>query len=172
MVKMKRLLTWTVLLVMLLPAGVSLAEGKSFIECTCIGDDCVCFIHSGDEGGAVSQIIQRLIDEKYLPKSTPKNMFTEQVESAVMKFQKDHELEITGMMDDDTLTLLLWGMLPEELDLTKGSKNDCTTVFIPTDGGKKRHRKETCSKMSDPRKVSVRNAEWLGFEPCKKCKPQ
>ena len=42
-------------------------------------------------------------------------------------------------------------------------------VFIPTDGGSKRHSVPECSGMYDPRKVSIRNAAALGFEPCKRC---
>ena len=33
---------------------------------------------------------------------------------------------------------------------------------------KKRHKKETCSGMEDPRKVSIRNAEYAGFDACKR----
>ena len=42
-------------------------------------------------------------------------------------------------------------------------------VYIPTDGGLMRHSGPECSGMYDPRKVSIRNAAALGFEPCKRC---
>ena len=95
-------------------------------------------------------------------------MFTREVEKAVIQFQKDNALEPTGTMDDDTLTLLLFDMLPEKLDNIHIHSN-CNTVYIPTDGGKKRHLNPECSGMYDPRKVSDRNAEELGFDRCKKC---
>ena len=157
-----------ILLVFILSFGSSLAEGKSFIPCDCHSDPCECFIQLGDEGGAVKKIITKLIEKKYLGKKVSKDMFTREVEKAVKQFQQDNNLDPTGMMDDDTLTLLLHGVLPEKLDITDPYSN-CNTIYIPTDGGKKRHSNPECSGMYDPRKVSDRNAEELGFDPCKKC---
>jgi len=168
--KIKRWIALLFLLVTFFHIGSSLASGNSYIQCNCFFGNCTCFIQLGDEGGAVKKIIEILIDEKYLPKGTPKGMFTEEVEAAVKEFQADNDLEITGTMDDDTLTLLLWDMLPEQLDeIDGGTFATCRMVYLPTDGGKKRHLKETCSKMKDPRKVSDRNAEMLGFDPCGRC---
>ena len=81
-------------------------------------------------------------------------------------------MNCTGTMDDDTLTLLIWDMLPEELDRVKPliSGDPSTypdTVYIPTDGGKKRHASEFCCNMKDPRMVSIRNADKVGFDACK-----
>ena len=42
-------------------------------------------------------------------------------------------------------------------------------VWIPTHGGKKYHRKSTCSGMKDPEKVSLSTAKQRGFTACKKC---
>ena len=165
----KRLASLLVIL-MVLFAGHTLAEGKSYTPCNCLFGKCTCFIQNGDEGGAVKRIVEILIEKKYLPKGTPKGLFSDEVEKAVKKFQADNHLEETGTMDDDTLTLLLWDMLPEEVDQKYGSAyEDVKTVCLPTDGGKKRHIKETCSKMEDPRKVSDRNAAMLGFDPCGRC---
>lgn len=146
--------------------SVSLASGSSYIQCTCIGH-CECFIQEGDEGNAVKEIIKLLIKKKYLSKGTPTGMFSPVVTEAVKQFQEDNHLESTGTMDDDTLTLLIWGMLPEELDVAKPYSRT-ETVFIPTDGGKKRHKSDKCSGMEDPRKVSIRNAEELKFDACKR----
>lgn len=168
--KMKRWLAALLMLAIIPAAGRSFASGNSYIQCDCFFGRCTCFIQLGDEGGAVKGIFEALIEKKYLPKGTPKGLFTEDVETAVKEFQADHDLETTGTMDDDTLTLLLWDMLPEQLDkLDGGTSATCRTVFLPTDGGKKRHLKETCSKMKDPRKVSDRNGEKLGFGPCGRC---
>lgn len=82
--------------------------------------------------------------------------------------QQEHLLPTTGMLDDATLTLLLHGMLPESLDAAQPLSNG-RMIYIPTDGGSRRHVKPTCSKMSDPRIVSVRNAGILGFLPCGRC---
>ncbi len=42
-------------------------------------------------------------------------------------------------------------------------------VWVPTNGGRKYHRKSSCSKMIDPMQVTVETAVANGFTPCKKC---
>ena len=42
-------------------------------------------------------------------------------------------------------------------------------VWIPTKGGKKYHTYAGCSNMIDPDKVTLSQAEYLGFTPCKRC---
>ena len=42
-------------------------------------------------------------------------------------------------------------------------------VWIPTHGGKKYHRKSSCSGMKGPEKVSISTAKQRGFTACKKC---
>ena len=166
----KKYLAMLLLFLIVSHTGNISAEGKSYIPCDCLAGKCTCFIQNGDEGGAVKKIVEILITKKYLPNGTPKGLFSDEVEKAVKKFQADNGLEETGMMDDDTLTLLLWDMLPGEVDQKYGSAyEDVKTVYIPTDGGKKKHIKPTCSKMKDPRKVSDRNAAELGFDPCGRC---
>jgi len=44
-----------------------------------------------------------------------------------------------------------------------------TMVWIPTKGGKKYHSSETCSNMSNPREVTLSEAEENGFTACKHC---
>ncbi len=168
--KKSKLIVIVLLIIVAIISSHASAEGNSYIQCDCFPGRCECFIQLGDEGGAVKRIVEVLIDKKYLPKKTPKGKFSEEVEIAVKQFQTDNNLEPTGTMDDDTLTLLLWDMLPEQLDeIDGGLEKNCRTVYLPTDGGKKRHRKETCSRMEDPWKVSDRNAEKLGFDECGKC---
>ena len=166
--RIRLLSAMVILLAFILSFGSSLSEGRSYIPCDCGSDPCECFIQLGDEGGAVKKIITILIEKKYLGKKTSKDMLTREVEKAIRQFQQDNNLDATGMMDDDTLTLLLHGVLPEQLD-TMYPHSNCSTIYIPTDGGKKRHSNPECSGMYDPRKVSDRNAEELGFDPCKKC---
>ena len=151
----------------------ALANGSSYIRCDCNNYPCTCFIQYGDEGGFVAVIIQYLQEQGYVDKKTPTSFFSEEIEQAVIQFQHDNGLDCTGMMDDGTLTLLLWGMTPETLDkrnpLRSGAPETYPdTVYIPTDGGRKRHKKPTCSGMYDPRKVSIRNAAKAGFDPCGK----
>ena len=152
----------------------AVAASRSFIPCDCNQQPCTCFVQLGDEGGFVKRIVELLIDQGYLASNVPTGLFSEDVEAAVIEFQIRNNLPQTGTMDDDTLTLLIWGMLPEKLDkafpIVSGEpKTYPDQVFIPTDGGKKRHHSKTCSNMYDPRKVSIRNAAQLGFDACGKC---
>ena len=170
MQRFQRLAALFLLASMMISASPARAEGKSFIPCDCLSSVCSCFIQTGDEGGAVVRIVELLIEKNYLDKDTPTGLFSGHVETAVKRFQADHGLDVTGTMDDDTLTLLLWGMLPETVDEKyEHTLADCSTVYLPTDGGKKRHIDPACSQMEDPRKVSGRNAGMLGFDRCSRC---
>ena len=172
----KTLLATAIVLTMTLFVSVplALASGTSYIPCECSREPCICFIREGDEGRAVKVVIELLIGKDYLDPKTKIGQFNADVTQAVLRFQRDNKLPATGTMDDDTLTLLIWDMLPEKLDKAmpteRGKPETCPDmVYIPTDGGKKRHSKPECSKMYDPRKVSIRNAAKLGFDACKRC---
>ena len=162
----------TLFILLTLSPAYALSSGSSYIPCNHTGK-CECFIQEGDEGNFVKVIINQLIKKKYLPKKfSPKTIFTADVTDAVKSFQSNNNLEPTGTMDDDTLTLLIWDLLPEELDQIMpiipgkpGTYPDL--VYVPTDGGKKRHANEFCCNMEDPRRVSIRNAEKVGFDACK-----
>ena len=172
--KIMRIALCAMLILFQLIQGAALASGSSFIPCDCGHDVCICFIQLGDSGGFVKGIINLLIDQRYLDTGTPRNLYSNTVKEAVERFQKDNSLPITGTMDDDTLTLLIWGMLPEELDVRMpvsryARETYPDMVYVPTDGGKKRHSDPECSDMYDPRKVSIRNADKIGFKACKKC---
>ena len=146
----------------ILLTGVSSAE----IACVCNSDHCICFIQFGDAGKAMEIIQHTLIGQGYLNKSDDASLFDENTLKAVLRFQEANSLPMTGLLDDNTLTLLLWGALPEELDQSSLSGK---AIWIPTDGGIRRHIKPCCCKMSDPRRVSIRNAEKMGFAPCGIC---
>lgn len=156
-----------------LPAQ-ALTRSSSYIPDDCGNRDCTCFIQLGDTGNFVKGIIKCLKEQGYLGQKVRVGQFTEEVEAAVIRFQKDGGLPPTGTMDDDTLTLLVWGMLPLELDevmpVARGVPSTYPDmVYVPTDGGKRRHGKPDCSGMYNPRKVSIRNADRIGFKACKIC---
>ncbi|MBQ2952709.1 MAG: peptidoglycan-binding protein [Clostridia bacterium] len=153
-----------IILLALLQCGCAAAE----VTCVCGEDACRCFIQQGDEGMAVEFIQNTLIRRGYLGPNSDESAFGPRTLDAVLRFQRDNGLPATGMMDDATLTLLLWGMLPEELDEREPLSNS-NAIWIPTDGGIRRHWKNTCSKMHDPRRVSVRNAEMMNMQPCGRC---
>lgn len=152
------LFSMTLLCMLLLPTHVG-AE----IVCDCGKAQCSCFVQIGDTGIAVDRAIDLLSQQGYLSSSRI-SAFDDRVYNAVCEFQKDHALPQSGMLDDNTLTMLIWGKHMTEADNAE--------VWVPTDGGRKRHSKPSCSNMQDPRKMSAVNAQELGIEACKRCKPQ
>lgn len=160
--------TFVFLLFLLLSLNGSNAYAE--ISCDCGELGCTCFIQMHDDGIAVDHIVDLLADQGYLS-TTRIGSFDDRVYEAVCLFQEENRIEITGIMDDETLTMLIWGVSPQSL-----TQSDpllvMDVVWVPTDGGKKRHRKATCSGMYDPRKMTVCNAEALGIDACKRCNPQ
>jgi len=157
--RFNRVLYSVILLLMLLIPPCSADD----IACDCTGTKCSCFVQMGDEGIAVDGIIDLLAEQGYLS-SNRIGAFDDRIYGAVCEFQKDHAMTQSGVLDDDTLTLLIWGKhMPEE---------NGVEVWVPTDGGKKRHKNPTCSGMYDPRKMSARNAQALGLNACKRCNPE
>lgn len=138
------------------------------VPCICGLEHCTCFIQLGDGGPEMEYIQHALIEQGYLQKSNDAPLFDDRTLQAVLRFQEANQLPATGMLDDSTLTLLLWGMLPPELDQAEPFSNG-GPIWIPTDGGIRRHAKPACSKMLDPRRVSVRNADRMGMDPCGRC---
>ncbi len=143
---------------------------RAEIPCQCGESACRCFIQLGDEGVPVEFIQHTLIEQGYLAAADDGSVFDERTQRAVLRFQEAHGLPLTGVMDDGTLTLLLWGMLPEELDLAQ-PESSALPMWVPTDGGIRHHDNRTCSNMTDPRLVSQRNALAMGMLHCGRCKP-
>lgn len=63
----------------------------------------------------------------------------------------------------------------EEAPTVQESNNEAGTyhnermVWIPTNGGNKYHSRPGCSKMKNPKEVSLEQAEKNGYTPCKRC---
>ena len=53
--------------------------------------------------------------------------------------------------------------------VTSSDPADGTMVWIPTNGGRKYHAKDSCSGMIDPVQVTVSEAQRQGYEPCRRC---
>lgn len=138
--------------------------------CFCSQEQCLCFIQLGDKGPYVEYIQNALIAQGYLAAPADATIFDKHTAEAVIQFQEANALAPTGMMDDDTLTLLLWGMIPQELDAAKPESIGCM-VWIPTDGGRRHHKRCICSSMFDPRMVSQRNALKMDMQACGRCDP-
>ena len=145
------------------------------ITCQCSQDPCLCFIQPGDEGFAVQRIQHALVTQGYLTSGNyTSGLYDSETHDAILRFQTANGLPANGVMDDATLTLLLWSMLPDKLSSVSPLSN-AYAVWIPTDGGKKYHAVVNCRPqlftILNPRIISVRNAEYLGFDPCKICDP-
>lgn len=160
---MRRLIP--VLLLLCFMTGFALADG---IPCYCIEEPCACYIQLGDGGPAIEYIQHALIEKGYLLQNNDASLFDEHTLKAVCTFQAANNLDVTGMLDDSTLTLLLWNMTTEELDALSPFSNG-RLIWIPTNGGKRRHVNSQCCKMISPRMVSVRNAEFMDMKPCGIC---
>lgn len=149
---------------------LSICTALAEIPCVCSQEPCSCFIQLGDEGPAVEFIQNELIAQGYLNPRDDAAAFDERTRQAVIRFQQANSLSPTGVMDDDTLTLLLFGMLPETLDALQPFSSKLP-MWIPTDGGIRHHDKSDCCGMLDPRLVSQRNALAMNMLHCGRCKP-
>ena len=164
---MKRLIAFLLIGICLICSAFSASELYTERGCDCQAEPCSCFMQLGDEGVPVKAVISVLKEKGYL-KSGIEATYTAAVAEAVMALQREMGLPETGMLDDETLTYLLWGMSSEALDTARPDLS-LEVVYVPTDGGKKFHDNIKCSKMIDPRKVSRRNAEKLGIDDCGIC---
>ena len=153
------------LIIVLLLLFVLLGQARADVECDCPDpENCVCFIQLGDKGKAVSGIVEQLKLKGYLGKIRKTTEFSLDVLEAVKRFQQDNGLDTTGMMDHQTLSLLLQAKLTGQA----AEEDDDFICYVPTDGGKKFHPDPHCSNMANPRKMTRRNARALGFEQCRK----
>lgn len=168
---MKRLFLILLCLLMLFSA-LSEEEERNLFACDCGFDAekdevCKCFLQEGDIGPAVNGVIERLKERGYLPFSHARGVFDREVTEAVMQFQRDADLNETGVFDHDTLTFLL---LDEVFaDIFFVAEEEAALAWVPTDGGDHVHDNKECSNMIAPRKISEKNAAALGIERCEHC---
>ena len=138
----------------------------AMIEDDCGQIPCVCFLQLGDEGIAVEGVTRLLAEREYL--ATEHVRFSSGVMKAVIFFQAENDLTQTGTMDDDTLTLLIFGRMSDVLTEADDSLSP-EPVWVPVNGGEKWHLNPICSGMEHPRKMAKRNAIALGIEGCEQC---
>lgn len=163
---MKRLIALLMIAVCLL--AVPVVAEKVGKDCACRETTCICFLQLQDEGAAMRGVIALLKEKGYLTDGRIKVTYTAKVEEAIKAFQAAKGLESTGLLDDETLTQLIWDMSSTELDAEKPLLSD-DIVWVPTGGGEKYHGKINCSGMEKPRKMTRRNADALQIEPCRRC---
>ena len=165
--KAKRKHLFKVFLIMLIVLSSLIESAFAHIPCQCKNppDQCTCFIQLGDHGFAVELIICKLQAIGYLGKTDKKDEFTPEVKKAVIRFQTDYGLELTGWMDDETLNSLLYDTLPNPKSKYT-EKQWFDICYVPTDGGQRYHTNPLCSEMYNPRLISRLNAERLGIGHC------
>lgn len=146
------------------------AQTQVPIECDCNASPCRCYLQLGDEGAATRAVITLLKEQGYMADSRIKATYTESVEMAVKAFQRAHQLPESGQLDDQTLTLLVYGSYA--LNVPEGMK---CVVWVPSNGGEKYHRASVCKRlriqMINPRKITLNNAVGLGMQARGLCKP-
>lgn len=166
---MKRL--FSLVLCLMLLFAFSKAEENDPFACDCgfdaeKGEKCACYLQEGDIGPFVNGVIVLLKEKGYLAQAHARGVFDGEVTQAVMRFQYDMDLTETGVLDHETLRMLVFFGLPEAL---WPDEADRMLVWVPTDGGEKRHILKECSLMIAPRKISNTNAAALGIEMCEHC---
>lgn len=159
----KEFICFTLLLALALLLTV---PALAVIEDDCGQIPCVCFLQLGDEGIAVEGVTRLLAEREYL--ATEHVRFSSGVMKAVIFFQAENDLTQTGTMDDDTLTLLIFGMMSDALTEADDSLSP-EPVWVSVNGGEKWHLNPICSGMEHPRKLAKRNAIALGIESCELC---
>ena len=164
---MKRLIALLLISICLVSSAFSASELYTERGCDCQAVLCSCFMQLGDEGAPVKAVISVLKEKGYL-NSGIEATYTEAVVKAVMALQREINLPETGMLDDETLTYLLWGMSSAELDAAKPELT-AEVVYVPTNGGEKFHDNEKCCGIIAPRKLTRRNAEVLDLDDCSIC---
>ena len=154
-------------LVTVLALSSIIIQATALIPCMCgnPSDQCQCFIQLGDNGPAVKEIVEILINKGYLIKPRKKTEFTPEVKEAVIKFQNENSLEATGWMDDETIDALLFGILPDP-SVKYEEERWSDIVFVPTDGGIRYHTIPDCCEMHHPRMITRVNAERLKIHHC------
>lgn len=161
---------WALLLSVLLLALLPLALAEE-IPCVCGQDACTCFMQEGDGCPGLDVLAQCLEEKAAYVRPEKLEAISADMTEAVRVFQRDHDLTETGLLDDETLTLLLWDKLPPEME-KEAAEEERTLCFVPVRGGERCHKTEQCSGMDHPRRMSLQNALRLGYELCENCYPQ
>ena len=87
-------------------------------------------------------------------------LFDDGIYNCLVAFQEENGLEASGCFDFETLCYI-FDILPDT--------SDANIVWIPMNGGKKYHDKDTCSNMIEPRQVPKGCVQALELDACKKC---
>ena len=98
-------------------------------------------------------------DEESKTSTTESSAKTEEKEDS-SKPENDDDSDKTSQETSSKSTTVT---VPEKEE----TSNDL--VWIPVNGGKKYHRKESCSNMKNPKQVTKETATESGFGPCGKC---
>lgn len=148
-----------VLVLLMCFAALSEAAVKQpeFLPCVCGFEECVCFAREGDTGYLVQTARSLLFEMNLLDKLHPQAKFDENMKTALLDFQELKGLDRTGLLDDETLTMLF--ATEHEMLIP-----DVRCFYVPVNGGQELHISSVCSGMIDSRMVSARSGMYLCHE--------
>lgn len=154
---MKRLFAFCLSVVLLL--SVSFAESLVANEPEELSEHK--FISLNDEGLPISALLNLIgcgVTSYSGPNQTGEPVFDEAAHEFLLKYQQINDLSLSGCFDVETICCAI-GIEDGDLRL----------VWLPMHGGQRYHRKESCSKMIEPRQIPLCAAEFLEYTPCGIC---
>ena len=166
---MKRCFALIFALLLIFCTAASETQENPF-ACDCEKEVCECFLQEGDIGPAAEGVIVYLKERGYLAQMHSRGVFDEEVTLAVKAFQKEMDLDETGVLDNETLTMLIFYGMPESMYLWNEKAQ--ALLWVPSDGGVCKHTDPQCSGILNPRKISAMNAEALMLDACDHCMPE
>lgn len=114
-------------------------------------------LKNGSRGDGAKRLQERLIELRYLSGAAD-GEFGNKTEAAVKDFQINNGLSADGIAGQKTQEALF-----------SDSARPQTWVYIQPGTGEKYHSKSTCSNMTDPILVTLREAISKGYDSCGRC---
>ena len=138
-------------------------------------------LQKNDQGEEVAVLQARLAELGYY-KENVTGKYDSNTVTAVKAFEKANKLKQDGVATIDD-QMLLFGTVASvsaasnqsakssaKSTESKSTESKAVYVWIPKSGSKY-HRKESCSKMKDPKRVTLESAKSSGYTACSKCNP-
>ena len=127
----------------------------------------------GDKGDAVKVLQGKLISLGYLS-GTADGVFGKSTKAAVKDFQKNSNLKVDGIAGAATISALFSDAAIRKPAITatpeKEAPKSSTTRYVwITKTGEKYHRTSHCGNTKNARKVTLQEAQDMGYEACQNC---
>lgn len=127
----------------------------------------------GDKGDAVKALQGKLVSLGYLS-GTADGVFGKSTKAAVKDFQKSSNLKVDGIAGAATISALFSDAAIRKPAITatpekEAPKSGTTRYVWITKTGKKYHRTSHCGNTKNARKVTLQDAQDMGYKPCQNC---